>query len=132
MTIYVRRTIGACICLSPLALSAASIVKSYGANHADFTAVAFAVGAFALGALNFYLSFIRLWWINRRRGSLDGISNVSGIPMVGTLLVLASMLFGFGSFGTSVIALCSVLLDTGGASWFLVATWHDKSLWGAS
>ena len=129
MTSKIRRVIGVSICLSPVVLLGASIAASFGANRAPFSAVAIAVMALAIGALNFYLSFIRIRWIHRRRGSLDGVASVSGFPMVGTLLALASGVLGFGSIGTAGIALIAVMIDTGGAPWFLVATWRDKSLW---
>jgi hypothetical protein len=55
--------------------------------------------------------------------------NVSGIPIIGSVLIALGTLFGFGSIGSSLLGLTAFALDTGGSGWFLWATWKDSSLW---
>jgi hypothetical protein len=55
--------------------------------------------------------------------------NVSGLPLVGTLLVVLGGIAGFGDWRVGVIGLVVLALDTGGSPWFLVATWRDSGLW---
>ena len=40
-------------------------------------------------------------------------------------------LLGFESLVTASAGLAAISLDTGGAFWFLLATWKDSSLWDA-
>ena len=82
-----------------------------------------------LAALNFYLSFIRPPVFRLLHGSMDGFRHVSGIPMIGTLLVVLGGVFGFGAVGTALLGLACIGFDTGGSVWFLIATWRDGSLW---
>jgi hypothetical protein len=71
--------------------------------------------AMALAALNFYLSFVRkpLARLLRRE-----YRHVSGIPGVGTFLLILAALFLFQSevfwWGAAVVAVA----DTGGLPWF--------------
>lgn len=90
------------------------------------------MAALLVAALNFHLSFVRPWWHRRRHGGVETLRHVSGIPVVGTVLVLLAGVLGQGALGTTVIALLALVLDTGGAPWFLVATWRDTSFWDAS
>jgi len=90
------------------------------------------ISAMFIAVANFYFSFIRPWLLIRRHGSLDGIPHVSGAPIVGTLLVLLGGVFGFGAICTSLIGILALTLETGGAPWFLIATWRDASLWDSS
>ncbi|AKV02304.1 hypothetical protein AKJ09_08967 [Labilithrix luteola] len=85
--------------------------------------------ALLIGALNFHLSFVRGLLYRRATGSLDGYRHVSGLPMVGTLLVVIGTLLGFGSAVCAAIGLLAIGIDTGGLVWFLIATWKDSSLW---
>jgi hypothetical protein len=55
--------------------------------------------------------------------------NVSGIPLIGTLLVVFGGIIDFGDGRTAVLGLGVLALDTGGSLWFLIATWREHSLW---
>src|SRR5689334_20883855 len=85
--------------------------------------------AMFIAAPNFYLSFIRPLVFHLRGGSFDEYKNVSGIPIVGTVVVVVGAILGFGSFLCSALGLVAMALDTGGSVWFLVATWRDVSFW---
>ncbi len=86
------------------------------------------LGAF-LATLNFYLSFLRGSLHRWRRGSTDGYRHVSGVPGVGSLLVVGGVLVSFGSVTVAVLGLITIGLDTGGPLWFLVSSWRDSSFW---
>jgi hypothetical protein len=81
--------------------------------------------ATSIGALNLYLSFIRPMIF----GSRSDYRNVSGVPVVGTLLVIVGTVLGFGSVLYAVLGLVVVAVDTGGSLWFLLSTWSDGSFW---
>ena len=89
----------------------------------------FMLAAAVIAAINFHLSFIRPRFFRFRRGSMDGYRHVSGIPIVGTLLLSIGALSGFGAIGSALIGIGAFVLDTGGSAWFIVATWRDRSLW---
>lgn len=130
---YTRRTVGAVLCLSPLALLVCSAIAVLtGTERQSFAAVGFIVAALFFALLNFHLSFVRPRMLLQRYGSLDGIRHVSGIPIIGTILVLLGGIFGFGSLGTALLGIAALALDTGGSPWFLIATWRDSSLWDAT
>jgi hypothetical protein len=84
-----------------------------------------------LGLFNFYLSFVRPVLFRWRYGSLEQYRFVSGVPGVGTILVVIGGLLGFGSVVTASVGLAAMLLDTGSSIWFLLATWNDSSFWDA-
>ena len=60
---------------------------------------------------------------------MDGYRNVSGIPVLGTLLSILTCVVGFGYDVAAILALATLILDTGGVPWFVWATWSDKSFW---
>ena len=127
---YALRALGIVLCFSPFALLGASVIAAVaGSAREPFAAVGFIGVALFFAVLNFYLSFIRPWGLIRRHGSLDGIPHVSGFPIIGTILVLLGGSLGFGAIGTSLLGLVALALDTGGAPWFLIATWRDSSFW---
>ncbi len=82
-----------------------------------------------IATLNLYLSFIRPRLYYRRIRSMDGYRNVSGIPMVSWLGLIAALVVGWGASGTSLLGLLFCFLDTGGPVWFVIWTWRDRSLW---
>mgnify|MGYP001812150322 CR=1 FL=1 len=92
-------------------------------------AVMIAAGLIAL--LNFYLSFVRGHLYLKRHGSRDGYRHISGVPLIGTVLVLIGAALGFGDVPTAVLGLIVMSVDTGGSVWFLIATWRDASFWDA-
>jgi hypothetical protein len=90
------------------------------------------LGLVALGLLvgiaNVALTFrpaVHRW----KRGSMTGYRNVSGLPILGTLLVVVGGVLGFGSLACGVLGLVTLAIDTNGLIWFLVATWRDASFW---
>ena len=127
---YMRRAFGALLCLSPLGISSASL--GWGMFH-PHTAHKFVMGAslglMALavlaGASNFYLSLIRPALFQHK----TDYRFVSGIPIIGTFLVVAGGLIGFGGVIQATIGIVALFLDTGGSVWFLIATWRDAGLW---
>jgi len=87
--------------------------------------------AAAIGALNFFLSFIRPCLYQLTRRTRDGYRHVSGLPILGTILVVIAGLYGFSSIGTAALGFVTLLFDTGGEPWFIWSTWRDQSLWDA-
>ena len=127
---WIRRSIGVVVCLSPVMLLIVSLASALGeVPRQSFAFVGFALGALLVGVLNSYLSFVRPWILLRRLGAIEGQPNISGIPIIGTILVFLAGIFGFGALGTTLISLVAISLDTGGAPWFIMSTWQDSSLW---
>lgn len=84
-----------------------------------------------IGVLNFYLSIVRPWLYQVRQGSMEGYRFVSVFPLFGTLFVIWAGVIGFGELPTVIVGLVTSALDMGGLPWFLVCTWHDRSMWDA-
>jgi hypothetical protein len=80
---------------------------------------------------NLYLAMIRPVLYVWRHGSTEGLRHVSGIPVLGTLLVVTGGSIGFCDWRAAAVGLAGVVFDVGGLPWFLVATWRDSSLWDA-
>ena len=112
---YHRRALGSFICLSPAVLLFASLGVGWGFPRQS----GIGMGLIALGLLvagvNLTLSFLR----------------PSGLPVVGTLLVVLGGLAGFADWRVATAGLVALVLDTGGLPWFLLATWRDRSFWDA-
>lgn len=83
-----------------------------------------------IGAINFHLSFIRPLIHKFRYTNMDDYRFVSGIPLFGTLIAVASAWACQGNPISIVIAFIILLVDTGGLPWFVISTWKDNSLWG--
>jgi hypothetical protein len=62
---------------------------------------------------------------------MEGLRFISGIPVLGTLFVFASLLAGYGDRRAAAIGAIALALDLGGLPWFVIATWRDRSLWDA-
>jgi hypothetical protein len=84
-----------------------------------------------LAVLNVFLSVIRPTVYRWRRGSLDGLRNISGVPLIGTLFVVLAGFVGFGDWRVAVAGLVALAFDIGGLPWVLVAIWRDYSFWDA-
>lgn len=100
----VRRSIGAVLCLSLAFLLLASLMAAFGDDpRPPFASVGLAIGSLGIALLNFHLPFIgpRIW--GRQHGRLEGMLYVSGLPLLGTFLVLSGCLFCFGAFWTAII-----------------------------
>ncbi len=128
---YGRRGVGIVVCSGPVALMVASLAVGPCRFLGDPRSIGLAVLGLLVGLCNVYLSIGRPWLYRRRRGSMEGYRHVSGIPLVGSLLVVAAGVVGFGLGVTAVIGLLALALDPGGLPWFLVATWRDESFWDA-
>lgn len=126
-----RRGLGISICFAPAVLLLASIAFWDGESSINFLSLALAAIGLLLGILNFYLSLVRPWLYRRRNGSMAGYRFDSGLPMIGTLFIVVAGMVGFGEALTALIGLAALALDTGGAPWFLIATWHDRGFWDA-
>ena len=127
---FTRRAFGGTLAFLPLALLLVSLIYGIARSQkSSFAGVGFMIGAAAFAILNFHLSFIRPRLFHRRHGSMDGYRFVSGLPMIGTVLVVLGALSGFGAVGSALIGIASFALNTGGSGWFIIATWRDHSLW---
>ena len=125
---YFRRGLGILLFVIPFALASASVIVH---PFSPYRIVAVAIGCLALmiSILNFWLSFLRpLLWERKHRGTKD-YRYVSGLPAIGTILAVVTVLVGFGHPTPAIIAFVVLLIDSGGLPWFVVWTWRDCSLW---
>jgi len=119
----------ALICLSPVLLLFASLVASPWELREPDPFALLAVGlALWFAVKNFYRSFIRDPLL--RAAGWTHIRNVSAVPVLATLLMVAALLLDFGSLLIGLPALGALVLDTGGVVWFLPLVWSDADLWG--
>jgi hypothetical protein len=129
-TNYLRRLFGVLVAVAPFFLMIASV--SYWIDHkdsSDWRGIWCGSAGAAIGLQNFYLSFVRPLLHRLSRGNLEGYKFVSGLPMIGTILTVLAVIYGFGSGGTAAIGVCALIWDTGGLPWFVLSTWRDRSLW---
>ena len=127
-----RRTLGVLLCQSPVLLALACILWPGTPTPAPARAGAglvLVVLAGLTGAVNLWLALIRPWLHRRRHGSPAGLERVSGLPVLGTLLLVGGCLTAFGSPMIGGLALLAALIDPDGLPWVPVHTWHDASLW---
>ncbi|HEY1110550.1 MAG TPA: hypothetical protein VGE76_18005 [Opitutaceae bacterium] len=129
-TNWLRRLVGIFIGFTPLALLTVSLIVGI-ARDTDvfFDGMGFIGAAALIAGCNTFLSFVRPAIFRRRHGTMDGYRNVSGIPLIGTLLLCVGTLTGFGAVGSAAIGIAAFVLDTGGAGWLVIATWRDGSFW---
>ena len=125
-----RRVFGLVVAAAPLVLVVASLLGGVSAHRLwSVPGMVVELLAMAVGGLNFYLSVLRPVLHARWAGSLEGYRRVSGFPVVGTVLVVAGTLAGFGAIIPAAVGLGALIIDIGGFPWFLVATWSDSGLW---
>lgn len=99
---------------------------------ADGDCVATGWIVFGLGALvslsNGYRAFLRYPLYRLRGGHQDDYAWSSGCPLFGAFVVVGLALL---PTSTALSAVTFVLLpmDTCSLTWFVIATWHDDSLW---
>jgi hypothetical protein len=129
-TNFARRSFGAILAFLPLAFLIASLaVGAIRRQQPSFAGIGLMIGAAVVAAFNCYLSFVRPHFFHLRHGSMEGYRHVSGLPIIGTVLVLSGIVFGFGAIGTALIGTAAFVFDTGGSGWFVISTWRDRSLW---
>lgn len=75
------------------------------------------IGCF-ISLLNFYLSFVRYLIFRWRGGSANDYHWISGYPLVGSILVVLSLLLMPASFWLLWFGIVCAVLDTGGLHWF--------------
>ena len=90
---------------------------------------AFLVGGFVC-LLNFYLSWLS-YPLHRLRGlSPESFRSHSGFPLIGSILVVVSLVGLHSQFTVVPIAIGLIAIDTGGIHWFLGAqvyhAWHTR------
>jgi hypothetical protein len=68
-------------------------------------------------ALNFYLSFVR-YPLHLLRGNPGQYRHVSGLPVLGSVLVVAALLMTRLPGWAVTLGIASAVLDTGGLHWF--------------
>lgn len=86
--------------------------------------------AAAVAFSNLYLAFLRpMLYARRHGGSLEGYKFVSGIPAVGTVMVAAAVVAGWGQMPVAVAGFVLLLGDVGGTVWLLVSIGRDRTFW---
>ncbi len=113
-----RRAGAIVVALLPVALHLASAASSYRSKLV-LVGEALAMIAMTIGALDFYVTFLR-----------RKTPRVSPAPLVGTALVVAAGALAFGDRPTAIFAIFAYVIDTGGPAWFIASTWRDRSMWG--
>ncbi len=126
---YKRRAIGITACFSPVALLVVSAVANRGGPRQSALGVGILLVGILVAFLNLYLSVVRptiyRWW----HGSMVGYRHVSGLPVIGTLIIISGAIIGFGDWRAVALGAVALASDLGGLPWFLIATWRDRSLW---
>ena len=124
------RLFWATIGLLPLALCAAlflTVYRLFGGQYSTTGIVIFVLGA-VVSVTNMYTSFLR-YPVHLLLGkSRDSYKHVSGLPLLGGLVLIGAWLLPQGLWLSTATALL-MLLDTGGISWFVVTIWSDPSFW---
>ncbi len=110
-----------------LGLTAQSNYVPFSNSLAWVGGVFIVLGVF-VASLNFYLSFLRIPIHRKLYPNEPDPKFISGIPIVGVIALFGVMLVN-RSLPLILIVLISLLLDTGGIQWFVIAIWKDKSFW---
>lgn len=135
-----RRALGVIIGLTPFVLTLMGPVAEYLTNGglSDwFAQMSFlrmlAFGGLVLGGgiaiINAYLSFVRPAVYRLRHGETESYRFISGVPIIGSVILMFSPLPLCASLWPSFVAMVLLALDTAGPMWFVIATWGDDSLW---
>jgi len=102
-----------------------SLKETNTANH--FAGMILAVMSLITAVLNCCL-FFRPLLLKYLRKNKDGVRHVSGIPVVGTVLLLMASVISFGDNVTAVLSLISVLTDASGVPWLIIQMVKNKTL----
>jgi hypothetical protein len=85
--------------------------------------ILWAVGIMVCG-LNLYLSVFR-YRVHQLRSPTSGYRSVSGIPALGSMLVIVALVLGSLPECAFVAGIALALADTGGLHWFVgTLAWH--------
>jgi len=121
------------VCFAPVILLVVSLLVDLTSTRESWletsSVIGLAIGSFPVPFINFYLAFIRPWRHVRRHGSLEGLRNVSVLPVLGTLLIVFGGVTAFGDWRSAIIGLLALALDPGGVPWIPIWTWRDRSFW---
>ena len=125
------RVLWATIGLLPLTMCAALFFTEWRLLAGQYPKVGY--GVFVLGAIvsgaNMYTSFLR-YPVHLVLGkSRDSYKYVSGLPLIGGLVLIGAWLLPPSLWLCLATALL-MLLDTGGIFWVVVTVWSDPSFWG--
>lgn len=124
MTRVLWTTIG----LLPLFMCAALFLTEWRLLGGQYQKVGY--GIFLLGAIvsiiNFYISYLRYPTHRLLGKSRDTYKYVSGLPLIGGLVLIGAWLLPQNLWLSLTTALL-MLLDTGSISWFVVMAWSDPS-----
>lgn len=123
-----RRFLGVVVAIAPIALAVVSI--AWHPRHPPFPLIADALVGTAMffAMFNLWLSFGRpMYW--RWRKPAAEYKHASGAPLVGNALAVGALVAGFSALDASIFALAALLLDVGGAPWFVALTWRSRELW---
>lgn len=125
---YIKRGVGVLIAAIPFVLAIASIIAT---TSPFLPRVAWGILGLSLliGITNFYLSFIRPFLWEKKYGNMEEYRFISGFPAIATLGACTATLAGFGSSIIAGFAILTLVIDSAGLPWFVVATWSDQSLW---
>lgn len=127
---YFRRIIGVAICSIPIILAILCIIWKKEVYDVRVSAALIIVGlSFLIGCLNLYLTFLRPFLYKQKHKSMDGYRFISGIPLVGNLLLIGGCVIAFGNNLVGFAGVLSALIDSGGLLWVPFITWKDSSLW---
>jgi hypothetical protein len=125
---YMKRSLGLLTAVTPFAFAAASIILKTS-PFLPRIAWGFLILSMLIGVLNFYLSFLRPLFWQKKHGSMRDYRFISGLPVIATLGACVAILTGFGSAIIAGLAIVVLAIDAGGFPWFVAATWSDQSLW---
>lgn len=126
----IPRSVGITLCSLPALFALASVLWPRPVSPTQEGVGLVLVGiAGLIAGLNLYLLYLRPWHYRRCQGAGEGYRFVSGLPIVGNLLVVGGCFVAFGSGLVGSCGLLVALADPDGLAWFPIRTWRYTSLW---